>query len=75
MVPLVPSFKPCKVFNFGLLNVSSINNKTASINEYIVDNNVDMMALTETLLMPDDTNGFVLLILPHQNCTFSNMFL
>lgn len=59
-VPLTPMIKPCKAITFSLWNVRSLNNKAAQVNEYIVDNKIDIMALTETWLSSDDVNGPVI---------------
>jgi exonuclease III len=42
------------------LNVRSLSNKAGQVNEYIVDNKIDIMALTETWLLPGDINGSVI---------------
>ena len=36
--------------SFTLLNPRSVKNKTLSINDFILDNNIDLLALTETWL-------------------------
>jgi len=39
-----------KLLNFCLLNARSIVNKTLQIKDYVVDKNIDILALTETWL-------------------------
>jgi len=48
-VPLV-KINPTSTLNIGYMNARSINNKTTEINEYICDNNIHVLALTETWL-------------------------
>lgn len=40
---------------FGLLNAQSVNNKCELIVDYIIENSVDIMAITETWLVSTDT--------------------
>jgi len=56
---LAPTVQPCKAINFSLLNVRSLSNKPALVNDFIVDNKIDILTLTETWLaeVPD---GFVI---------------
>ena len=58
--PLVPTFKPCKAIDFCLFNARSIKNKAAEISEFVVDNNVDILALTETWLSPGDVDNIII---------------
>ena len=58
--PMTQTFKPSKAMNFSLLNVRSLSNKASQVNEYIVDNKIDVMALTETWLLPSDLHGPVI---------------
>ena len=39
---------------FSLLNVRSVKNKRLLIKDWVVDNNIDILALTETWLQPDN---------------------
>ena len=50
--PLVPKFKPCKAIEVCLLNARSIKNKTIVLNDYVIENKIDVMAFTETWLLP-----------------------
>ena len=49
----------CKLFKFGVFNAKSINNKTESIKDLVLDNKIDMLALTETWLRSNENNDFV----------------
>ena len=44
--------------NFCLLNARSIINKTLQIKDFVVDKNIDILALTETWLKPDDCSDY-----------------
>ena len=46
--------------NFCLLNARSINNKTLQIKDYVVDKKIDIFALTETWLKPDDCSDYII---------------
>ena len=50
--------------NGCLLNVRSIRNKLASFLEFVKDNNADLIAVTETWLKPEDTEGSISSITP-----------
>lgn len=50
--PLVPKFKPCKAIEVCLLNTRSIKNKTIVLNDCVIENKIDVMAFTETWLLP-----------------------
>ena len=50
--------------NGCFLNIRSIRNKSASFLEFIKDNNADLIAVTETWLRPEDTEGFISSITP-----------
>jgi len=41
---------------FCLLNTRSVRNKAMIIKDYVVDNNIDVLALTETWLRPDNVD-------------------
>jgi hypothetical protein len=43
-----------------LLNVRSINNKALIIKDFVVDNDIDILALTETWLNPGAINHFII---------------
>lgn len=58
--PMVPTFKPSKAIDFCLLNAKSIKNKAGLINDFVVENNTDIMALTETWLLPGDADATVI---------------
>ena len=45
----------------GLLNARSVKNKTLSINELIVDNHLDILAITETWITDNSTNKAILI--------------
>ena len=42
--------KPSKCLSVALLNARSVNNKTLVINDFILENKLDLVALTETWL-------------------------
>ena len=46
--------------NFCLLNARSIINKTLQIKDFVVDKNIDILALTETWLKPDDRSDYTI---------------
>lgn len=46
--------------SFGLLNCRSVRNKTLPIKDYVVESNLDILALTETWLSTDDTDDHVI---------------
>ena len=50
--------------NQCLLNIRSIKNKSASFLEFVKDSNTDLIAVTETWLRPEDTEGFISSITP-----------
>ena len=50
--PLVPKFKPCKAIEVCLLNARSIKNKTTVLNDFVIESKIDVMAFTETWLLP-----------------------
>ena len=53
-----------RYLNGCLLNIRSIRNKSASFLEFVKDNNADLIAVTETWLRPEDTEGFISSITP-----------
>ena len=58
--PLVSEFKPCKAIEFCLLNARSIKNKATVLNDFVVENKIDVMAFTETWLLPGEIDGAVI---------------
>ena len=68
--PLVPEFKPCKAIEFCLLNARSIKNKATVLNDFVVENKIDVMAFTETWLLPGEADGAIL----HQLATSFAVF-
>ncbi len=46
--------KPKSAISIGLLNARSVNNKALQISEYIVDKGLDVLAITETWLKPNE---------------------
>ena len=50
--------------NGCFLNIRSIRNKSTSFLEFVKDNNADLIAVTETWLRPEDTEGFISSITP-----------
>ena len=57
--PLVPKFKPCKAIEVCLLNARSIKNKTTVLNDFVIESKIDVMAFTETWLLPGDVDQAV----------------
>ena len=69
-----------KALQLALLNARSLNNKSLIIKDYVVENNIDIMAFTETWLKPDTNDntttirnlcpqGYAFYHLPRQNRT------
>jgi hypothetical protein len=58
------SFRPTRRAKFSLLNARSISNKSTAIREFIANNSVDILALTETWLNQDSQNEYII-----RNCT------
>jgi exonuclease III len=52
-IKLPPSTKVDKVIDFCLYNVRSVVNKSLAIRDFIIDNDLDLIALTETWLTDD----------------------
>ena len=44
---------------FGLLNARSVRNKTIEITDYVIENELDLVALTETWLGPEGSDSVV----------------
>ena len=57
--PSISHSKPTTV-SFALFNARSVRNKWLPMKDYIVDNDIDMFALTETWLHPDDRDDQVI---------------
>ena len=51
--PFVPEFKPCKAAKFCLLNATILN-------DFVIENKIDIMAFIETWLLPGDMDGAVI---------------
>ena len=45
---------------FSLLNARSVKNKHLLIKDWVVDNNIDILALTETCLQPDNKDDHII---------------
>ena len=50
---------PGSQLHFGLLNARSVNNKTLEIKDYTIDKDVDLFAITQSLLKSDESSDFV----------------
>ena len=52
---------------FSYLNAGSLKNKTFGLHDYIVSNHLDILAVTETWLFPEDQQNLIYLteLLPH----------
>ena len=46
--PMASGFKPGKSIEFCLLNSRSIKNKASLLNDFVIENKVDVMTITET---------------------------
>jgi hypothetical protein len=51
-------------FTVMLLNVRSVNNKAAALNDYFVDHNPDLICLTETWITEDTPNAVLRTLVP-----------
>ena len=49
-----------KPASFALINAQSIRNKTLPIKDYVVEHNLDILALTETWLNPDNSDDQII---------------
>ena len=45
---------------FSLLNARSVKNKRLLIKDWVVNNNIDILALTETWLQPDNKDDHII---------------
>ena len=55
----------CKTRNtdklhLSVLNARSVNNKSLLIKDYVVDNQIDILAITETWLKADEVSGYTI---------------
>ena len=72
-IPVTPAFVAREHCKFALMNTRSVRNKAQFVKDYIDDNNIDIVALTETWLsdgevLTDLTNGgYNLVHLPRKN--------
>ena len=48
------------VAHFCLINACSVKNKATTIHQYIIDNDLDILAVTETWLRPGDVDSHIL---------------
>ncbi len=51
-------------FKIGVINAQSVKNKTTSIHEYIIQEDFDILAITETWLDPDKHSTVAAELLP-----------
>jgi exonuclease III len=51
-------------FTVMLLNVRSVNNKAAALNDYFIDHNPDLICLTETWITEDTPNAVLWSLVP-----------
>lgn len=57
----VKSYTPrARFVNFCLLNARSINDKTTIIKDFVVENNIDLLGVTETWLQSDADNELII---------------
>ena len=62
-----------KWINFGLLNVRSIKNKSVVLHDFILDNKLDFLAVTETWLSENqDGSDIINSLTPNGHCFYSN---
>ena len=62
-----------KWINFGLLNVRSIKNKSVALHDFILDNKLDLLAVTETWLSENqDESDIINSLTPNGYCFYSN---
>ena len=62
--PMASGFKPGKFIEFCLLNSRSIKNKASLLNDFVIENKVDVMVITETWLPPGDVDQAVKTVTP-----------
>ena len=61
-IQTVPQSKPPQIrplLDFCVLNARSINNKAHTIKDFVVDNNLDVLAITETWLQSNGSESFI----------------
>ena len=51
---------PSKFLKFRVFNARSINNKSLQIKDYVVENDIDLLAISETWLKSDENSDFVI---------------
>lgn len=66
----VLSDKSAKCIPFYTLNCRSVKNKTTSINDFILSNNVDIICLTENWLRPDSDQSVLSELTPYGYSVF-----
>lgn len=64
------SDKSAKCIPFYTLNCRSVKNKTTSINDFILSNNVDIICLTENWLRPDSDQSVLSELTPYGYSVF-----
>ena len=72
-LPFQPSKPSTKLLQFCVLNARSINNKTLHIKDYVVDNKIDILAITETWLKSDDDCYFTIRDICPQDYVFNHI--
>ena len=72
-LPFQPSKPSTKLLQFCVLNARSINNKTLHIKDYVVDNKIDILAITETRLKSDDDCYFTIRDISPQDYVFNHI--
>ena len=59
LIPVTTTDSPkinCRCVQFCVLNVRSIKNKTMAVTDFVVDQDIDILALTETWLRPGNVD-------------------
>jgi len=59
-IPSVPISTNHKLVDVALLNSRSVKNKAHIIKDFVVDHNIDLLAITETWLRPNETDEQVI---------------
>ena len=72
-LPFQPSKPSTKLLQFCVLNARSINNKTLHIKDYVVDNKIDILAITEAWLKSDDDCYFTIRDICPQDYVFNHI--
>ena len=55
----------CRCVQFCVLNVRSIKNKTMTVKDFVVDRDIDILALTETWLHPGNIDDAEIRLEPY----------